>query len=76
MKILVLSDDCVNVHSQTNVLNGNLVYLCQSSEHAADEDIVECYGIGLLTYFYFKKNILTEIKTITRYCKERGNGKR
>lgn len=51
MKVLVLSDDCVNVHSQPSVLNGNLVYLCQSSDQAADEDIVECFGIGLLLVF-------------------------
>lgn len=46
MKVLVLSDDSDNVHSQSSVLNGNLVYLCTSSEQHADDEIVECFGIG------------------------------
>lgn len=69
IKVLVLSDDCVNVHSQSSVLNGNLVYLCQSSEHADDEDIVECYGIGKLTLIIILNNIFTEEKKNNyRYC--------
>ncbi|KAJ6619976.1 hypothetical protein Bhyg_17204 [Pseudolycoriella hygida] len=48
MKVLVLSHDSISVHSQSNILNGNLVYLCQSLDYDADENIVECYGIGIV----------------------------
>lgn len=53
MKILMLSES-LDEHLQPKVLNGNLVYLCHSSEDfddIDDESITECYGIGEFIFY-------------------------
>lgn len=50
LKILIVNDDSVSSDMQPNVINGNLVYLCQSKADDTD-DILECYGLG--TFFVF-----------------------
>lgn len=45
LKIVIVNDDSISTDLQPKAINGNLVYLCRSTDDDTD-DILECYGLG------------------------------
>lgn len=65
LKIIVVNDDSLTAEAQVEAINGNLVYLCQSNVNDPD-DILECYGLGMLIAYSLSVKFLTHF--IFRYC--------
>lgn len=52
LEIIITSGEEINPNAYADILNANLVYLCENRKNNS-KDIVDCHGIG--KKFFFKK---------------------